>query len=671
MREVGLGDADAAVPPLLLYGATEHKAVPQALAHWNRLLGLGLRLQAIPVDASGRHDLAWLRQHAAQAALVCTMAANNETGAISDLDGIAAALAGSAALWLVDGVQALGKLPLNLGQRRIDYAPFSGHKLYAPKGVGLLYVRAGAPFTPLLAGGGQEGALRSGTENMAGIAALGAVLATLEAGTVFATPDRMRAWRDQLIAALQDAFPGVVFNTPLTSSLPTTLNFSVPGVSAKLLLDLFDAAGLRLSGGSACSAGRAQPSEVLEAMGLEAWRSASAVRLSFGAADSADTIAQACQGLRACGDALRASGLGQPGLGAPAQGGPAAPDTVSRFVVDGACCYVLADAASRRCVVIDPLPELTHTLVQWIGGRGLEPVAVLDTHSHGDHASSTAALRAALAPVMAAAGPVDPLGWPVGAEQIALGERRLGRLPLPGHTQDSTAYLLHEPSGLSLALVGDAVLPGALGRSDFAQSAPQAFAASLRTLARQVGMHTLLLPGHDYEDRFATTLAIEAIAQPLLADALREQPDDDRFVRTKAALERDLPPTQYQTMACGARVGGACSSEAVELQARELLGWLASGPQPLVIDVREAYEARMGLPAALPAQTLPLSKLINALPRLREAATAPRPLVFLCRSGNRSAQAARALRRLGHAQAWSLAGGLALWPDAAERRAGR
>ena len=84
-----------------------------------------------------------------------------------------AALADSPALWLVDGVQGLGKLDLRLAERRIDYAPFSGHKLYAPKGIGMLYVREGAPFTPLLAGGGQESASRSGTENTAGIAALG------------------------------------------------------------------------------------------------------------------------------------------------------------------------------------------------------------------------------------------------------------------------------------------------------------------------------------------------------------------------------------------------------------------------------------------------------------------------------------------------------------------
>src|SRR4051812_35865205 len=118
--------AGEAIGRWLLYGATEHKAVPESLAHWNRLLGLDLELQALPVDAEGRHDLAWLRTLAPDAALVCTMAANNETGVISDLAGIERVLQGSRAYWLVDGVQALGKLPLRLAATRIDYAPFSG-----------------------------------------------------------------------------------------------------------------------------------------------------------------------------------------------------------------------------------------------------------------------------------------------------------------------------------------------------------------------------------------------------------------------------------------------------------------------------------------------------------------------------------------------------------------
>jgi len=163
--------------------------VSESLAHWNRLLGTGLTLHALPVDASGRHRLDILRDLAPRAAMVCTMAANNETGTISDLDGIARVLvdAGGGAYWMVDCVQALGKLPLDLANTRIDYAPFSGHKLHAPKGIGMLYVRDGAPYTPLMIGGGQEGGQRSGTENMAGIAALGAVLAALEEGTTFRT----------------------------------------------------------------------------------------------------------------------------------------------------------------------------------------------------------------------------------------------------------------------------------------------------------------------------------------------------------------------------------------------------------------------------------------------------------------------------------------------------
>ena len=292
----------------LLYGATEHKAVPEALRHWNALLGLGLDVRAIPVDKQGRHDLAFLREHAAAAGLVCTMAANNETGIVSDLAGIAAALEGSTAFWMVDCVQALGKLPLDLAASRIDYAPFSGHKLYAPKGIGLLYVRAEAPFTPLMAGGGQEGALRSGTENMAGIAGLGAVLAALEDGGTFRSHAELADFRLQLLEALREALPGLVLNAPLESSLPTTLNFAVPGLPSRLLQDLFDAGGVRVSGGSACSAAKAAPSFVLEAMQLPDWQAAGAVRLSIGPAADAAMVREACVRIRACGEALRRHG---------------------------------------------------------------------------------------------------------------------------------------------------------------------------------------------------------------------------------------------------------------------------------------------------------------------------------------------------------------------------
>ena len=291
---------------VLLYGATEHKAVPESLAHWNRVLGTGLVLQALPVDGNGRHRLDLLRELAPRTALLCTMAANNESGVVSDLDGIAAVLddTASAALWMVDCVQALGKLPLALSATRIDYAPFSGHKLYAPKGIGMLYVREGAPYTPLVCGGGQEAGQRSGTENMAGIAALGAVLRALEQGGTFRAHAELAACRDRLAAALREAFPAIEFNTPFEHALPTTLNFSVPGVSGKELLDLFDAAGIRVSAGSACSAAQAAPSYVLQAMGLPDGRCAHAVRMSFGPLADDAFIRVACARIIHCGHAL-------------------------------------------------------------------------------------------------------------------------------------------------------------------------------------------------------------------------------------------------------------------------------------------------------------------------------------------------------------------------------
>lgn len=294
-------EAGEAIPPWVLVGATEHKAVLQAVEHWNHALQLGLQLRILPVGASGRHDLTLLREWLPQTALLCTMAANNETGVISDLASIQALLHGSPALWLVDSVQALGKLPLALSETRIDYACFSGHKLYAPKGVGLLYVRTGSPFTPLIVGGGQEAGQRSGTENLPGIAGFGAVFEALEGGDLFADSATLDAHREALVQALHDAFPGLVFNAPLEHCLPTTLNFAVPGASSKQLMNLFDAAGIQVSAGSACSAGKAAGSPVLDAMGRPDWASSGAIRLSFGPLDSSTFIAAACAALRRCG----------------------------------------------------------------------------------------------------------------------------------------------------------------------------------------------------------------------------------------------------------------------------------------------------------------------------------------------------------------------------------
>ncbi len=576
---------------LLLYGATEHKAVPEALKHWNEVLGLNLQIMAIPVDAQGRHDLAFLREHAPRAGLVCTMAANNETGVISDLDGIEAALAGSKALWLVDGVQALGKLPLRLQARRIDYAPFSGHKLYAPKGIGLLYVRAGAPFTPLMAGGGQEGSLRSGTENMSGIAALGAVLAALEDGLTLRDTATMHGFRERLSEALVEAFPGLVFNAPLTLSLPTTLNFAVPGLSSRLLQDLFDAADVRVSGGSACSAAKAAPSFVLQAMGLPEWQAAGAVRLSIGPAVDDAFIDEACARIRACGESLRRHCL------SPENNFPTVGDGITRYMQDGACCYLLANAAAQSCVLIDARPEQVSRLAQALTCQGYPLLAVLSSTGEAEHAEARELLAESLPDLMPSAA-TDALGWPVGQVALTLGERVLtrqrkgqGQVLLLGDSASA------EPALAFIGLSAAADLPAC------------------------VGPDTLLAPARDEAQQVAHCLASAALSEEPLAQ---------------------------------------------QVQGSQLKAFINYHPDAVLVDVREPYEQFLSqTPDLIGAQmaAMPLSRLLNAIgPWLLEQPQ--RPLLFFCRTGNRSRQAAQALTRLGHPQAWTLAGGLALMPQA-------
>lgn len=420
---------------LLLYGATEHKAVPESLAHWNRLLGTNLELRPLPVDADGRHRLDVLRELAPRAALVCTMAANNETGVVSDLTGIERTLTESAspALWMVDCVQALGKLPLCLGGTRIDYAPFSGHKLYAPKGIGMLYVREGAPYTPLICGGGQEDGQRSGTENMAGIAALGAVLAALERGGVFRSHDALMACRERLVKALRAAFPELVFNAPLEHALPTTLNFSVPGASSADLLEIFDAAGVRVSAGSACSAAKAASSHVLDAMGLPAARSASAVRMSFGPLVDDATIDRACAQIARCGRALSMPVLAPSPLLGRQQG-------LVQLDAQGQTGWLLFDAGTRECVVIDPPALLAGRVSAMLRASGHRLLAALHT-GPDDEGAASLCREMGIAP-----------GWPGRSQALALGDSVLTRL----EREEGSVYLYgrEKPGALRYVFCG-------------------------------------------------------------------------------------------------------------------------------------------------------------------------------------------------------------------------
>ncbi|WP_215406044.1 aminotransferase class V-fold PLP-dependent enzyme [Janthinobacterium sp. JC611] len=573
-------DAGQRIGSLLLYGATEHKAVPESLAHWNRLLGLNLEVRKLPVDAQGRHDLQALDALIGDAAMLCTMAANNETGVVSDLSAIAQLLQerGADAYWMVDCVQALGKLKLNLAATRIDYAPFSGHKLYAPKGIGMLYVRAGAPFTPLMMGGGQEAGLRSGTENMAGIAALGAVLAALDDGKTFRSHADLAAFREQLVASLERAFPGIVFNMPFDLSMPTTLNFSVPGLSSKELLDLFDAARVRVSSGSACSAAKALPSYVLEAMYVPQWRASSAIRLSFGPLIDAATIAAACARIERCGAALRSSCL------LPSALAPSPQDGIIQLSVDGQCTWLLSDAASASCVVIDPVAALVPRLAAFIRCQHLALRAIVHTAPPADHGVARLALLQELA--IEQVGRVDIDG------ELALGQQRLRRVECGA----SHVYLL----GQRFAFIGSL--------------APEAL----------------------------TPLLEAGLVTP---DTVLCAAGDDGSICGTVRAARD----------------GAARASELQLDAAALPAFLRQHPDAILVDVREAYEHAACAGAVFEGcevRSVPLSRLAGQVAAwLQEP---QRPLVFFCRSGNRSARAAACLRRLGHAAAWQLNGGMAM-----------
>ena len=191
----------------LLYGATEHKAVPESLKHWNNILGIHADVIAIPVDGQGTLDTKFIAQHIGNALMICTMAVNNETGVYQDLTALEQVIRvnNPHTYWMVDCVQALGKTGLNLAETTIDYAPFSGHKLYAPKGIGFVYIRKNAPFTPFIAGGGQEGGLRSGTENLPGMAALNEIFAIMldESDFKFTPTAQLHEFRLQLRQSLE------------------------------------------------------------------------------------------------------------------------------------------------------------------------------------------------------------------------------------------------------------------------------------------------------------------------------------------------------------------------------------------------------------------------------------------------------------------------------------
>lgn len=643
---------------LLLYGATEHKAVPESLKHWNRVLQLGATIQAIPVDHRGLLDLEFIRLHGANAAMICTMAANNETGVKQDLVALQQVIrsVNPTVSWMVDCVQALGKMSLDIANTSIDYAPFSGHKLYAPKGIGFLYVRQSAPYQPLIAGGGQESGLRSGTENLPGIAALHAIFTELRktTGSVFQPEAVLWQHRAALLEALRQVFPAMVLNSNEPDIVPTTINFSVPGFFSKDIMDLFDAASIRISSGSACSS-KVPTSFVLDAMGLPAWRSQGAIRLSFGPAMTEAECQQACAAIGRLTAIVQQCCLvlsdAQP-LADLTNGG------LTQLKHEDTCSYLLVCAQTHQAVIIDPVAALANRLANMVQGQGLKLVAVLDTHLHQDRSSARDDL-AALLP-LAEPQQVDSLGWPVGCDSIHCGQYQLTLVATPGHSQDSRSFILQRQQQTLAAFVGDLLLPGGIGRLDLEGSEPVAFARSVRQLLAHVSADTLLFSSHDYAQRFFTTWRLAQVEQPLLTEVIQAQQWSAAWTASLQAQSEQLcQSSQYQ---CGVVEVSWSDAKAV-VDAQQVPQFLVEHPHTLVVDVREPYEQSAGqlehyLPIGVNIQHWPLSRLCDAL--MSGALTADQRLLLVCRSGNRSLVAAKVLNRVGFNEVYNLKGGVAM-----------
>ena len=279
----------------LIVSAIEHPAIMAPAMH---LQEQGWRLTVVQVDGFGRispNDIAQALQP--DTALVSVMHANNEIGTIQAIRKIARFTRERGILLHTDAAQSAGKIPVDVDTLGVDLLTLAGHKFYATKGIGALYVRKGTPIRSILHGANQEYALRAGTENVPAIVGLG-VAARLARERLPLATARLRSLRDRLHTLLADAIPGIMLNGHPEERLPNTLHISLPDITGRALLEEASAV-VAASLGSACHSEHDAVSGVLAAMSIDAARASGAVRLSVGAMTSDDDVTQAAVGLTA------------------------------------------------------------------------------------------------------------------------------------------------------------------------------------------------------------------------------------------------------------------------------------------------------------------------------------------------------------------------------------
>jgi len=262
----------------IITSRVEHPAVKNLYEY---LAKTGYRVTWVPVDKEGVLDMDFLRHHLSDdTALVSIMWANNESGVIFPIAKIAELLREKGIVFHSDAVQAVGKIPVDVKETGVDMLSLSGHKLHGPKGIGVLYVRKGAKFSPFMIGGHQERGRRGGTENAASIVGLGRA-SELGKGHLEEMSARVRALRDRLEQGLLKAIPNALLNGKKDERLPNTTNISFEYVEGEAILLMMDQFGICASSGSACTSGSLEPSHVMRAMGVPFTAAHGSIRFSL------------------------------------------------------------------------------------------------------------------------------------------------------------------------------------------------------------------------------------------------------------------------------------------------------------------------------------------------------------------------------------------------------
>ncbi len=262
----------------LISTRVEHPAIGNVSTYLGRK---GYRVTELSVDREGRLDLDELRESLTdETTLVTIMYANNETGVIFPIEEIGEIVKARGVSFHTDAVQAAGKIPLNMKKSRLDMLSISGHKLHAPKGIGVLFIRKGTKFSPFLIGGHQEKGRRGGTENVPYIIGLGKAC-ELAKKHLDEENTKVKALRDYLEAKILEKVPNTLVNGDRLHRLPNTLSVSFEYVEGESILLLLSDLGICASSGSACTSGSLEPSHVLRAMGVPFTAAHGSIRFSL------------------------------------------------------------------------------------------------------------------------------------------------------------------------------------------------------------------------------------------------------------------------------------------------------------------------------------------------------------------------------------------------------